>query len=365
MNEAEVIIVGAGLAGLYAAKTLAENKVPFILLESNARMGGRILGSNNNKADNKQYDLGPTWIFPHQQKIQQLIHELDLKIFKQYIDGDALFQRSGSTTPERFSGAGAMELLRLQGGTYTLIDALLRPLNQQDLRTGHTIHSMIQQESIWQLTVNTDEGTDLFCAKHIVLALPPRMIAAHLTPENWASQELTHALNTCQTWMSAQAKFIASYDHPFWREQNLSGQAFSQIGPMLEMHDASIEEDSSYALFGFVGWPVSKRHQYSPESMKQRCIEQLVWFYGEEAQNFNDCEIKDWSLDDKVASNLDISEPSQHPSFPLQSFVQEQDVLNLYFAGSEFAKADPGYLEGAVDAVDYSLNRLLSKLTER
>ncbi|MFT6992092.1 MAG: monoamine oxidase, partial [Paraglaciecola sp.] len=32
--------------------------------------------------------------------------------------------------------------------------------------------------------------------------------------------------------------------------------------------------------------------------------------------------------------------------------------LNLHFIGSEFAGADPGYLEGAIDAVDRSTSYL-------
>ena len=39
--------------------------------------------------------------------------------------------------------------------------------------------------------------------------------------------------------MAAQGKFIATYPRAFWREKGLSGQAFSQVGPMIEMHNAS------------------------------------------------------------------------------------------------------------------------------
>jgi monoamine oxidase len=362
MHQNEVIIVGAGLAGLYAAMTLTKKGIPYLLLEANEYIGGRILGSPVTTLENEHYDLGPTWIFPHHQRIQKLIQTLNLKMFQQYIHGDALFQRSGSASTERFSGAGAMELFRIERGTYALIDALSKRIDKNSLHTSHTVNSIKLQDGVWHLEVKAREYLKSFTAKHIVLALPPRMIATHLTIEHWASPSLIHAMKTCQTWMSGQAKFLASYEQPFWRERGLSGQAFSQVGPMIEMHDASIEEDSNYALFGFIGWPLSKRKQFSADSLKQHCIEQLAWFYGDIARDFEQCIIKDWALDDKVASPFDINETSQHPNFQHQRFTDELDNLNLYLAGSEFAQADPGYLEGAIDAVDLSLNKLLLQL---
>ena len=41
-NKLEVIIVGAGIAGLACARILDRNRVPFILLEADKRLGGRI-----------------------------------------------------------------------------------------------------------------------------------------------------------------------------------------------------------------------------------------------------------------------------------------------------------------------------------
>jgi monoamine oxidase len=48
--EGEVLIVGAGISGLYAAKLLSENGIPYRILEASQRVGGRIL-SNDAFAD--------------------------------------------------------------------------------------------------------------------------------------------------------------------------------------------------------------------------------------------------------------------------------------------------------------------------
>lgn len=63
------------------------------------------------------------------------------------------------------------------------------------------------------------------------------------------------------TWMAPHAKYIALYDHPFWREAGLSGMAQSHVGPMAEIHDAS-DSNGSAALFEFIGLPVAISVRY-------------------------------------------------------------------------------------------------------
>jgi monoamine oxidase len=359
VQHVEVIIIGAGLAGLYAAMQLTKRQIPYVLLEANDHIGGRIQGYSAEQSQERMYDLGPTWVFPHQEKIQALVKDLGLELFSQYIEGDALFQRAGATSPERFTGAGAMDLFRIKHGTYALIGALVSQSEEKNIRLNHPVKALTRQGETWQLDVNANKESVLFSCNNLVLAIPPRMAATHLTCRQWASPSLINAFQTCQTWMSAQAKCVISYAHPFWRERELSGQTFSQVGPMVEMHDASVEENGSYALFGFIGWPYEQRKQHSLETLKQRCIEQLIWLYGDAASQYTDCIVKDWATESWVASPADVNEPSQHPNFRLSLYKQELEALNLHLVGSEFAQTDPGYLEGAIDAVDRSIENLL------
>ncbi|MEM1154111.1 MAG: hypothetical protein AAGI44_08210 [Pseudomonadota bacterium] len=41
------------------------------------------------------------------------------------------------------------------------------------------------------------------------------------------------------TWMAGQAKVVAVYESPFWRDSGFSGDAMSRKGPLIEIHDAS------------------------------------------------------------------------------------------------------------------------------
>jgi monoamine oxidase len=156
--------------------------------------------------------------------------------------------------------------------------------------------------------------------------------------------------------MAAQAKCLVTYPHAFWRDQGLSGQAFSQIGPMVELHDASLGEKLGPALFGFIGVPARQRMQVSQQELQNACIEQLVFFYGEQARKFDAIEIKDWALEDNTCTGLDIQEPPRHPEIDLSPFQEELVTNNLFFVGSEFSIQEPGYLEGALHSVDAALD---------
>ena len=41
-SDVDVVIVGAGIAGLYVAYRLQQAEVPFVVLEADAQVGGRI-----------------------------------------------------------------------------------------------------------------------------------------------------------------------------------------------------------------------------------------------------------------------------------------------------------------------------------
>jgi monoamine oxidase len=172
--------------------------------------------------------------------------------------------------------------------------------------------------------------------------------------KHWISKLLLSDLQNSQTWMAGQAKFVATYATPFWRKNELTGQLFSQTGPMVETHDASTDPHHNHGLFGFIGWPSSHRNQMTEQQVKDACVAQLVYCYGPDALNFTECFFKDWAEDEFICTSNDRLEPSRHPEFTLSKHQQELDALQLHLIGSEFASIDPGYLEGALDAVQRS-----------
>jgi monoamine oxidase len=358
MQNKPVVIIGGGLAGLYCAYKLQQLNKPYLLLESKADLGGRILAAKSPTNSMASFDLGPTWMFPHQPNIQQLITSLELSVFEQFTQGDVLYQAANTIKPRQIAGAGEIQLFRLTHGMVTLIDALYKRLDVNSVLLEHTVTELKKYQGSWQITAHHNDKIKTFNCEHVVAALPPRMITSHLTPENWADHALIKQLNSVPTWMAGQAKFIATFERAFWRDKNLSGQCFSQVGPMVEVHDASASNIGAPALFGFIGLPYSERRKVTTEQLKQACIEQLAYFYGNDAYNATGYFIKDWAADPFVANVDDKMGQSHHPAFNFTAINPQFDRLNIHFVGSEFAKKAAGYLEGALNAVDEAINNV-------
>ncbi len=91
--EAEVAIVGAGLAGLVAARRIAAAGKQPIVVEARDRVGGRLL--NEEIGDGKVVEVGGQWIGPTQERIAALARELGIETFPTYDEGRHLIEIGG------------------------------------------------------------------------------------------------------------------------------------------------------------------------------------------------------------------------------------------------------------------------------
>jgi monoamine oxidase len=85
-----VVVIGAGLAGLSAARALRAHGVDVVVVEARDRVGGRTL--NHPIGDGKVVEVGGQWVGPGQERILRLIGELGLETFDTYGTGKNLFE---------------------------------------------------------------------------------------------------------------------------------------------------------------------------------------------------------------------------------------------------------------------------------
>ncbi|HTU13623.1 MAG TPA: flavin monoamine oxidase family protein [Solirubrobacterales bacterium] len=97
--ETDVVVVGAGLAGLSAARALAAQGRSVAVLEARDRVGGRTV--NEPIGDGKIVELGGQWVGPGQDRILGLISELGLETFPTFGDGLNLIERRGKVRDYR------------------------------------------------------------------------------------------------------------------------------------------------------------------------------------------------------------------------------------------------------------------------
>jgi monoamine oxidase len=81
----DVVVIGAGLAGLAAARRLVGAGREVTVLEARDRVGGRT--ESGHTADGTPVELGGQWIGPTQTRMYQLVDELGLETFGTYNSG--------------------------------------------------------------------------------------------------------------------------------------------------------------------------------------------------------------------------------------------------------------------------------------
>ncbi len=358
-----VVIIGGGLAGLYAGKLLHDRGVHFRVIEARARLGGRILSVDEaGVAADDGFDLGPSWFWPEMQpKMAALVRELGLDAFPQNTDGEVMFQRMLDEAPLRYrTGQEEPRSMRLVGGTGALIRALQKQLPEETILTGRSVKEMVLGPTTVTLKLTRDGGLDeALEAEQVIAALPPRLLARmSLLP---AVEPMTerHWRETA-TWMAPHAKFLAVYDRAFWPDAGLSGAAQSLVGPVGEVHDASTASGKA-ALFGFLRIAADMRASLGETAVTRACLEQFSGMFGPEALRPRATLLKDWAADPLTAT-VDDRSASGHPAASRRPWVTGAWTERLSLGGSETSATEPGYLAGAVSAAERAVAEVVQRM---
>jgi monoamine oxidase len=111
-READVIIVGAGLSGLVAAREVLDAGREPLVLEADERIGGRIL---TEEVDGVPLELGAQWIGDTHQRMEALAEEIGVKIYDQFEDGETTYEFAGEVLRgDAFHATYADELAGLE-----------------------------------------------------------------------------------------------------------------------------------------------------------------------------------------------------------------------------------------------------------
>jgi monoamine oxidase len=98
--EADVAVIGAGLAGLTAARKLNEAGSSVIVLEARDRVGGRTL--NESIGNGQVVDVGGQWIGPTQDRMYALAAQAEIETFPTHTKGKNLLELGGKV--RRYTG---------------------------------------------------------------------------------------------------------------------------------------------------------------------------------------------------------------------------------------------------------------------
>ena len=238
---------------------------------------------------------------------------------------------------------------RIEGGINRLVDAIASQIDASHRLLAHRVTGLTIDGDIITADINGPSGKTQLQAKRVALAIPPRLAAELIfTPELPAA--VTRTLTATPTWMAGYAKFFAVYDEPFWRQQGLCGSAFSQRGPLAEIHDASPISANTFGLFGFSGLDSESRTRLGRDEFIKQATAQLAVLFGNQANSPTAVYFQDWSSESFTAGADDHRPLSCHPQYGSNLPLECSWDGRLEFISTESSFSNGGLIEGALQA---------------
>ena len=343
-----VLIIGAGLSGLITGYRLKQQGIPFKILEARSRIGGRIYttcGTNECTTE-----MGATWFNNSHTHLRELLDELGLKYFEQYMKGNAFYQPNPNSPAKLIEIPQQEPSFRIVGGSSALINALYSKLDSDDLILNQTVTKInFENNSVKVIANQIFEGTK------IVLALPPKLWATNIQFEPKVPSELMSTANETHTWMEDSIKIALTYKENFWQQKNQSGALFSNSGPITEFYDHSNHERNKFSLCGFMSGAYKNLNE---EDRKHNVLMQLKNTFGENALNYLEYQECIWS-NEKYTFTKSNSQlfPHQNNGQPIfrRTFFDER----LFISSAESADQFPGYMDGAVLSGNFTAQNII------
>lgn len=347
-GHADVIVVGAGISGLAAARSLLATGRTVRVLEARDRVGGRLDAIDG-------LDLGATWFWPGETRVARLVAELDLTRFEQHLDGNAHYQDAGGT--QQLTGNPIdVASFRIAGGAASLSRAVASALPDGVLTVGAPVTTIAADLAGGALLVSTPEA--LLRAEHVVLAIPPALVGdVSFVPP--LPQTIEALARTTPVWMGAMTKVAVAYDDAFWRRRGWSGSAISHVGPLREIHDMSGPAGEPAALFGFAPPGASGAFGASgaPAVTAAAAIEQLVAIFGPEAASPSRVHVRDWRQE-RWTSPPDVERLTSYERMGDPRYESPVMGGRLHWASTETAGEFAGHIEGALAAAERAVHAI-------
>jgi monoamine oxidase len=292
-------------------------------------------------------DLGANWHWTDQPEILGLAADLALESFPQHSEGRTLHEQDVAAGPEPVEPVELpAQARRFVGGTGQLCQRLAERLPAGALELGREVTVVTRQDDGLVLTVADGDGDEITRpASHVVMAVPPRLVLQNVFFQPALPGDLLDAMRNTHTWMGEAIKCVAVYQSPFWRAAGLSGTAFSQAGPLVEVHDACGPAGRPAALWGFVAYDPDHRAM-APAERAPAVLAQLARLFGPEAADPVQFVERDWSADAYTCEDEHYhGQPLPYGAAPL---TQPYWDGRLVLAGTETAAQGGGHMEGAV-----------------
>lgn len=364
MQHNTIAILGGGLSGLYAAHLLHQQGAQVTLFEARPRLGGRIhcipaMQGGAQQTVPHQFDMGPAWFWPESNpRLSQLVNTFKLPWFEQHSTGAAMFEPAqGGVRQMPNSYPQYPVSCRLEGGMASLVSALQGGLPADSIQLNSKVKGLTLNSNGVEIALEQNHQPTAAHADRVISTIPLRLLAQAIQFQPDLPSDTRKLLRNTPTWMAGQAKIVAEYSSAFWRENGQSGDAFSQRGPLVEIHDAGGPSGRPAALFGFLGGSAPARNSLGEEQLKALAVEQFTRLFGSKAASPMAVYCQEWGNDPLLSTEEDLLPTGQHPHYTRRTLPQPwAEYVKL--AGTENSPEAGGYLEGALESAAWAVREL-------
>jgi monoamine oxidase len=266
----------------------------------------------------------------------------------------ALFYiRSAGSVQEMISTEGGAQESRFVGGAQRVADALAERLGDQ-LRRSSPVRAIVQSSE--DVVVQADGES--VRARRAIVALPPplagRLVYAPALPAGRDQLCQRMALGTV-------IKHVGVYAGPFWRDQGLSGQALSDVGPPHVFFDGTSAAGAPGLLVAFSVARAARELGESNEAARRRAfVERAAALFGAGARDPVEYIDKVWA-EDEWSRGCYVANMAPGAWTAYGRYLRAP-IARIHWAGTETATEAYSYIEGAVQAGERAADEVLAAL---
>ena len=348
-ENVDVVVIGAGVSGLVACEALLAHGFDVVTLESRERIGGRLCSAATGGG---RLDLGATWFWPGERRVEELVSRLSIATHEQYLDGDAVYHDPAGS--HRMNGNPLdVASFRFSDGADGLVRGLANNVPEERIRLDDAATSV--QSSGDKMLVSSQRSS--LEASHVVLALPPALAVSCIDFAGELEDRVLGLAALTPVWMGSTAKVVVGYAEPFWRSVGLSGSGVSHFGPLREIHDMSGPNGQPASLFGFGQTGAHGVAELSEASV----IEQLVSMFGAVAGRPETVIIQDWKAE-PWTSPYGVERLDAYQTYGHDLYQRAALGGRLHWSSTETSVINPGHIEGALAAAERAVRAIVDDL---
>jgi monoamine oxidase len=273
------------------------------------------------------------------------------------------YTRSGSGFNSLVGTGGGAQQDRFHGGSQRITQLLAEALGPGRLRLDAPVRRIERDER--GVVVHADgadgeSGGLAVRAAHAIVAVPPTLAGriSYDPPLPSRRDQLTQRMP-----QGTVIKTMAVYERPFWREDGLSGQATSDVGPARVVFDNSPPDGTPGVLLGFLEGRLARRWgARSPAERREAVLAGHARLFGERAAHPTRFIERIWAEEEWTRGCYGCL-------MTTGAWTEYGDALRapigrLHWGGAETATVWNGYMDGAVQSGERVASEVLSALDE-